>query len=154
MNTQQTFAIRLSRLPKIDEAPGLILLTVGASKGTEAPRRIGAVTDAALRGRLAHFDVHSANEIAAIRKALSIESGQTTICESWSQLAGCLHFWHGFVGSQIRPIAWTCEKCGVPARESIGGSVGESFLLRCKCGQVNRIAVPKYGPGPDAIPPR
>lgn len=143
MNAQHTFAIRLSRLPKVADAPGLILLMVDESAGTEAPTRIGALTDAALRGRLAHFDVHSANEISAVRKALSKDSGEATVYESWSGLDGCVQFWHGFIGSRIRSLAWSCDHCGTTDRESIGGSVGESFLRSCKCGQVNRISVPK-----------
>lgn len=127
---------------------------VDGSKGAAAPTRMGTLTDAALRGRIAHFDAHSANEIAAVRRALSIESGQATLYESWAGLDGCLQFWHGFVGSQIRTIAWTCENCGTTDRDNVGGSVGESFLRRCGCGQVTRITVPKYGPGHDASPLR
>ena len=142
-SAQQTFAIQLSRLPKVGDAPGLILLTVAAPEGAEAPKKVGALTDAALRGRLAHFDAHSANEISALRKALSQESGKATIYERWPRLDGCLQFWHSFVGSRIRALAWTCEKCSTTERENVGGSSGECFLRRCKCGQVNRITVPK-----------
>jgi hypothetical protein len=66
-NTPQKFAILLSRLPKVENAPGLILLTVDTSQGSEPPAKVGTLTDAALRGRLAHFDQHSANELAAVR---------------------------------------------------------------------------------------
>ena len=142
----QSFAIMLQRLPRVENAPGLISLMMDTSGGATPPTRIGTLTDAAVRGRLAQFDVHSANEIAAVRKALSIESGEATVHESWPGLNGCLQFWKGFVGSQIRPIPWTCEKCGASDRESIGGTVGESFLHRCACGQVTRITVPKYEP--------
>jgi hypothetical protein len=146
-NSQQTFAIVLSRLPAVDNAPGLISFLVDITGGgSSAAARPGTLTDAALRGRLAHFNVHSANEVAAVRKALSAENGQVTVYESWSGAGGCLQFWHGFIGSQIRPIAWTCEACGSANRDSIGGSVGESFLRRCVCGQATRITVPKYGP--------
>ncbi len=141
MNNQQTFAILLSRLPKIDDAPGLILLMVDASEGTKTPRRIGALTDAAVRGRLAHFDLHSANEVAGIRQALGKDKGEATVYESWPGLNSCLHFWCGFVGSQIRPVEWLCEKCGKSNRENLGASVGESFLRLCKCGQVKRITI-------------
>lgn len=151
---RQTFAIGLARLPRVDESPGLILLTVDCSGRPDAPRRIGILTDAALRGRLAHFDAHSANEIAAIRRALGQESGTTTVYETWSNLAGCVQFWAGFTGLQIRPIAWTCEKCGVATEERIGGSVGESFPRLCRCGQVTKVAVPKYAPEPASIPRR
>lgn len=137
----QTFGIVLTRLPRVRETPGLIQIMVDASSGTGPPRRLGTLTDAALRGRLAHFDAHSANEVAALRQALKNDRGQATVYESWSGLASCLHFWHGFVGSQIRPIEWTCEKCGVPHRDDVGASVGESFLRPCKCGQVKLITV-------------
>jgi hypothetical protein len=145
-NSQQTFAIVLSRLPAVDNALGLISFLVDIDGTSSAPAKPGTLTDAALRGRLAHFDAHSANEVAAVRKALSTENGQVTVYESWSGARGCLQFWHGFIGSQIRPIAWTCEACGSANRDSIGGSVGESFLRRCGCGQATRITVPKYGP--------
>jgi hypothetical protein len=145
-NSQQTFAIVLSRLPAVDNAPGLISFLVDITgSGASAAARPGTLTDAALRGRLAHFDAHSANEVAAVRKALSAENGRVTVYESWSGAKGCLQFWHGFIGSQIRPIAWACEACGAANRDSIGGSVGESFLRRCGCGQSTRITVPKYG---------
>lgn len=146
----RSFAIGLTRLARVDESPGLILLTVGESTGT-APKRIGLLTDAALRGRLAHFDAHSANEIAAIRRALLLESGHTTIFETWSDLPGCLSFWSGFMGLQIRRIEWTCESCGVAAAESIGGSVGELFPVLCRCGGKTRVAVPKYATEIDLV---
>jgi hypothetical protein len=144
-NVQQTFAIELSRLPGVDNIPGLISFLVDVAGASSAPAKPGTLTDAALRGRLAHFDAHSANEVAAVRKALSAENGHVTVYESWSGVNGCLQFWHGFIGSQIRPIAWACEACGAANRDSIGGSVGESFLRRCGCGQSTRITVPKYG---------
>jgi hypothetical protein len=146
-NSQQTFAIALSRLPAVDNAPGLISFLVDITgSGAGAAAKPGTLTDAALRGRLAHFNVHSANEVAAVRKALSAENGRVTVYESWSGAGGCLQFWHGFIGSQVRPITWTCEVCGTANRDSIGGSVGESFFRRCSCGQATRITVPKYGP--------
>lgn len=144
----QTIAIVLSRLPAVDNGPGLITFLVDAAAAPSASEKAGTLTDAALRGRLAHFDAHSANEVAAVRKALSTENGQITVYESWSGVNGCLQFWHGFIGSQIRPIAWACEACGAANRDRIGGSVGESFLRRCGCGQATRITVPKYGPVP------
>lgn len=146
MNAAKTFAIVLNRLPRIADAPGLISLKVNGSGGAGTSTRRCVLTDAALRGRLAHFNAHSANEIAAIRKALAIEEGKATIYENWSGLAGCIKFWYGFVGSQIRPIPWTCEKCGAPNQDSIGGCVGESFLRRCACGEAARLTVPKYAP--------
>lgn len=147
-NGPQTFAILLSRLPAVDNVPGLITFLVDAAEAS--PAKAGTLTDAALRGRLAHFDAHSANEVAAVRKALASANGRITVYESWSGVRGCLQFWHGFIGSQIRPIAWACEACGAANRDSIGGSVGESFLRRCACGQATRITVPKYGPVPIA----
>jgi hypothetical protein len=143
----QTVAIVLSRLPAVDHGPGLISFLVDTSTATRASAARGTLTDAALRGRLACFDAHSANEIAAVRRALSIESGQATIYERWPGLEGCLRFWYGFVGSQIRPIEWDCEACLAPNRASIGGTVGESFPRRCSCGHVSRVTVPKAGPG-------
>lgn len=143
MNAPQTVAILLSRLPKTENAPGLILLRVDASRGSAPPTTIGALTDAALRGRLAHFDLHSANEVAAIRHALSSDSGEATVYEIWPAVQSCLQFWHSFTGSRIRPMTWTCEACGKTGRESIGGSVGETFARLCACGQATRVTVPK-----------
>ena len=145
-NEPQTIAIRLSRLPAVDNVPGLIAFLVDAAEASSASTKAGTLTDAALRGRLAHFDAHSANEVAAVRKALASENGRITVYESWSGMQVCLQFWRGFIGSQIRPIAWACEACGAANRDSIGGSVGESFLRRCACGHATRITVPKYGP--------
>jgi len=143
MAATQTVAILLSRLPKIENAPGLILLRVDATRGAQAPTTVGTLTDAALRGRLAHFDLHSANELAAVRHALSSDCGEATVYESWAALESCLQFWYGFTGSQIRLMAWTCEACGKTGRESIGGSVGESIPRLCACGQATRVTVPK-----------
>jgi hypothetical protein len=154
MDHALTFSIVLSRQPAVEKAPGLISFQVDGSGGTRAPSRSGTLTDAALRGRLAYFDAHSANEIAAVRQALAIESGQATVYESWPALDGCLRFWYGFIGSVIRPIESTCDSCGKQNRESVGGSVGESFLRRCCCGHVSRITVPNRQPVPVAVPSR
>ena len=70
----QTFAVLLTRLAKVGESAGLILVQVDSGEG-KTPARIGALTDAALRGRLSHFDLHSANEVATIRQALKRRSG-------------------------------------------------------------------------------
>ena len=153
MDHALTFTIVLSRQPAFEKVPGLISFQVDGSAGTRAPTRSGNLTDAALRGRLAYFDAHSANEIAAVRQALSVESGQATVYESWPALEGCLRFWYGFIGSVIRPIESTCDSCGKENRESVGGSVGESFLRRCGCGHVSRITVPNHQPAP-AVPSR
>lgn len=147
MKGPQTFAIVLSRLPAVDQGPGLIRFLIDTSTATRTSANRGTLTDAALRGRLAYFDAHSANEIAAVRRALAIESGQATVYESWPALEGCLRFWYGFVGSQIRPIEWGCEACRVSNRDSVGGTVGESFTRRCSCGHVSRVTVPRTGPG-------
>lgn len=139
-NTQQTFAVVLTRLAKVDETPGLILLQVDSGTG-EPPTPIGALTDAALRGRLSHFDLHSANEVATVRQLLKNEAGRTTLYESWPSLDGCLQFWYSFFGSQIRPVEWTCEKCGTGNREDVGSSAGEAFSRACRCGQPQTITI-------------
>lgn len=147
MKTQQIFAIRLSRLPRVENTPGLILLAIDTSNGAGPFRRIGTVTDVALRGRLAHHDLHSANEVAAIRQALSQDHGEATVYEGWSGAGSCLQFWHGFGGSQIRPIEWTCEGCAKPQHQDVGASVGETFLHACKCGTVKgTTATPRLTP--------
>jgi hypothetical protein len=133
--THHTFAVLLTRLAKVDDTPGLILLQVDSGTG-EPLTRIGALTDAALRGRLSHFDLHSANEVATIRQALRNEAGRTILYESWPSLEGCLQFWYSFFGSQIRPVEWTCEKCATLNREDVGSSAGEPFSRACLCGQV------------------
>jgi len=143
MNVVQTVAIHLRRLPRIEKEPGLILLRVDTSQGREPPTTIGTITDAALRGRLSHHELHSANELAAVRHALTPESGETTVYESWPALETCLQFWHEFIGSRIRLVAWTCASCGKTSRESLGGSVGEIFARLCACGVVTRITIPK-----------
>ena len=146
MKTKQIFAIKFSRLPRVDESPGLVLLTIDASNGVGKTRKIGTVTDVALRGRLAHFDLHSANEVAAIRQALRTDLGHVTVHEGWSGLGSCLQFWHDFVGSQIRPVEWTCERCATVNREEVGASVGETFSRACRCGKVKRITTLAYLP--------
>jgi len=143
MKTQQIFALKFSRLPKLDETPGLIVLTIDASYGVGPPRMVGALTDTALRGRLGHYDLHSANELAAIRKALEPDSGEVTVHESWSGLGSCLQFWHGFIGSQIRSVEWTCEVCRSLNREEVGASVGETYSRACQCGKIERITSAK-----------
>jgi len=136
-----TFAITFSRLPRVADTPGLIVLTIDTSSGARAPRRIGVLTDVALRGRLAHYDLHSANEVAAIRQALRPDRGEVTVYERWSNLGSCLQFWHGFASSQIRPMEWICETCASANKADIGASVGESFLRSCRCGKVKRVTV-------------
>ena len=147
MKKQEVISIRFSRLPKVDETPGLVTLAIAADGAAAAPpRRLGALTDVALRGRLAHYDLHGANEVAAIRAALRTDNGQITVRESWSGLNSCLHFWHDFVGSQIRPVEWTCEKCAAVNRENVGASVGETFSRACKCGKIKKITTAAHLP--------
>jgi hypothetical protein len=145
MPVAQKIVILLSRLPKTEDAPrpGLIGLSVGTSEGAAPPARVGALTDAALRGRLAHFDQHSANEIAAVRQALGKDGGCVTVHETWAGLPSCLQFWRGFIGSRIQTFAWLCDKCGSNAEESVGGAVGESFALRCSCGETKETTIPR-----------
>ena len=145
---QRAFAIVLSRLPAMNSRPGLVSFLIDSAEGGKS--RPGTLTDVALRGRLAHFDAHSANEIAAVRKALSADNGSVVVYESWPALDSCLRFWYGFVGSQIRPIESACEACGAMNRGSVGGAVGESFLRLCGCGEVSRVTVPNILPLPVA----
>jgi hypothetical protein len=139
VKTQPVFAIHFTRQPRVDDLPGLVSLAIGASPEAAPSRKMGALTDVALRGRLAHFDVHSANEVAAIRKALVADSGQTTVYEGWPGLSSCLRFWQEFVGSKIRAVEWICERCAAVNRENVGSSVGETYSRACKCGRVKRI---------------
>jgi hypothetical protein len=146
LKTRPLFAIQFRRLPRVDGTPGLVSLTVDESNGVAKTRRLGALTDVALRGRLGHFNLHSANEIAAIRRALGEEEGQITVHEGWGGLASCLRFWHDFIGSQIRRVEWTCERCGSENAEQVGSSVGETFSRACKCGAVKQITTVAYLP--------
>jgi acyl CoA:acetate/3-ketoacid CoA transferase alpha subunit len=74
-------------------------------------------------------------------------TGFATVYEGWSGAGSCLQFWHGFVGSQIRPIEWTCEGCAKPQHQDVGASVGETFLHACKCGTVKgTTATPRLTP--------
>jgi hypothetical protein len=145
MKTQQIFAIKFRRLPKVDDLPGLVVLAIDKPDGT-GPRRLGTLTDVALRSRLAHYDLHPANEVAAIRKALQADHGHVTVHEGWPGLGSCLQFWLDFVGSRIRPIEWTCERCATANREDVGASVGETYSRACKCGKVKRITTAPYLP--------
>jgi hypothetical protein len=146
VRARQVFAIRFRRLPGVEGAAGLVSLTVGESDGPAPHRKVGALTDVALRGRLGHYSLHSANEIAAIRSALRQDEGQITIHEGWAGLASCLRFWHDFPGSQIRRVEWTCEECGSVNAEDVGASVGETFPRACRCGKVKRITTVAYLP--------
>jgi hypothetical protein len=146
MKAGQVFAIRFRRLPRVGGRPGLVALAINDSGGAKPPRKLGALTDAALRGRLAHWNLHSANEVAAIRQALRPDDGQITVHEGWAGLGNCLQFWHDFTGSHIRPVEWTCERCSAANRENVGSSVGETYSRACKCGKIKRITTTSYLP--------
>lgn len=146
MTTRQVFALKFRRLPRVDETPGLILLTIDLSAGVGRPRKVGVLTDVALRGRLGHYDLHSANELAAIRKALQPDRGQITVHEGWSGPGRCLEFWHDFVGSRIRAVEWTCGSCSAVNREDVGANVGETYSRACPCGRVERITTASHLP--------
>lgn len=143
---RQVFELGLRRLPRVDQSPGLVMLTIDTSNGTRPPRKVGALTDAALRGRLAHFDLHSANEVAAIRQALRPDNGQVTVFETWSGLGSCLQFWHDYVGSQVRTVEWTCDHCSAINRLDVGASVGETYSRACRCGRVKQITTTSHIP--------
>jgi hypothetical protein len=142
----QVFGLGLRRLPRVDESDGLVMLTIDSPNGTSPPRKVGALTDAALRGRLAHFDLHSANEVAAIRHALREDNGQVTVFEAWSGLGSCLQFWHDYVGSQVRTVEWTCDSCSAINRLAVGASVGETYSRACRCGRVKQITTTSHIP--------
>ncbi len=146
MTTQQIFALRFRRLAKVDDTPALVLLTIDDPSGVGPRRKVGVLTDVALRGRLGHYDLHSANELAAIRKALEADGGRVTVHEGWSGPEQMLKFWRGFNGSQIRSIEWTCEKCSIVNREHVGASVGETYARACPCGEITRITTASHMP--------
>lgn len=137
--TQQIFALRLLRLPRVDDNPGLVALTISGSGAPEPGRKVGDLTDVALRGRLAHFGAHSAIEVAAIRRALQSDDGQITVHEGWPGLGSCLRFWIDFTGSQIRQVEWKCEQCEALHTDNVGANVGETYARRCRCGRTTRI---------------
>jgi hypothetical protein len=146
--TQQIFALSLSRLPRVDETRGLVALRVSGANGRGEGRKLGDLSDVALRGRLAHFGVHPANELAAIRRALDVDDGEITIHEGWPGLDSCLRFWNEFTGSQIRVVEWKCERCEAVHQDNVGANVGETYSRACRCGRVTRITTPTD------IPPR
>ena len=137
--TQQIFALSLFRLPRVDDSPGLVALTISGAGSQERGRKVGDLTDVALRGRLAHFGAHSAIEVAAIRRALQSDDGQITVHEGWPALGSCLKFWIDFTGSQIRPVEWKCERCQAVHLDNVGANVGERYSRACRCGRVTRI---------------
>jgi len=139
MKTQQIIALRFCRLPSVTGAPGLVSLTVSGANGNGSGRKIGDLTDVALRGRLAHYDLHPANEVAGIRRALQPDNGEVTVHEGWPGMDSCLKFWNDFTGSRIRPVEWTCEACAAVHRDNVGASVGEIYARACRCGRIQRI---------------
>jgi len=150
MKASPIFAIRLRRLRRADDTVRLLSVSIAASGGKGVARRVGALTDVALRARLSHWNLHSANEVAALRKALDGERGEATLYEGWPALANCWQFWHDFVGSQITRLEWSCEVCQSPASRDVGASRGETVTIACKCGAVGRVTVgsaaPQTGP--------
>jgi len=141
MTSASVFAIRLRRLRRAGDAARLISVSIADSGGKGVARRIGSLTDIALRARISHWNLHSANEVAALRKALDGEAGEATLYEGWPALANCWHFWRDFVGSQITRLEWSCDGCQSPAERQVGASVGETVPLACKCGTVGRMTV-------------
>ena len=137
--TQQIFTLHLIRLPRVDDRPGLVALSVGGAGALDPRQKLGELTDVALRGRLAHFGAHSANEVALIRRALQVEDGQIVVHEGWPGRASCLKFWNDFTGSQIKPVEWLCEKCQTIHRDNVGANVGETYARACRCGRITRI---------------
>jgi hypothetical protein len=146
MKTQQIIAIAFHRLPRVDDLPGLVSLTIDATNGAEPGKTIGTLTDVALRGRLAHWDNHSAIEVASIRRALVPDYGQATVHEGWSDMGSCVRFWHDFAGSTIRPLEWSCTRCSALHREQVGASVGETLSRRCQCGTITRVTIATHVP--------
>jgi len=139
MKTQQIIALRLCRLPSMNGLPGLVSLTVSGANDSGSTRKVGDLTDVALRGRLAHYDLHPANEVAEIRRVLQNDHGEITVHEGWPGLESCLKFWNGFTGSRIRPVEWTCENCATVHRDNVGANVGETYARACRCGRIQRI---------------
>ncbi len=146
MKTQQIFSIVFSRLPKVDDLPGLVSLTIDSTNGAQPGRTLGSLSDVALRGRLAHWDLHSAIEVAGIRRALGPDHGRATVHEGWPDLGSCIRFWHDFAGSTIRPVEWTCGRCSAVHKEELGASVGETLSRRCKCGTIKRLTIAAHLP--------
>ena len=134
MTAAPVFAIRLRRLRRADDAVRLISVSIAEGKGVA--RRVGALTDVALRARLSHWNLHSANELAALRKALDSPPGEATLYEGWPALASCWVFWRDFVGSKMTRLEWSCDGCQSPAERQVGASRGETVPLLCKCGTV------------------
>ncbi len=141
MTASPTFAIRLRRLRRASDTARLVSVSIADAGGKGVARRVGALTDVALRARLSHWSLHSANEVAALRKALDGDKGEATLYEGWPTLANCWHFWRDFVGSQITRIEWSCEGCQNPAARDVGAGHGETVPLACRCGAVGRLIV-------------
>lgn len=141
MTAGPVFAIRLRRLRRAGDAARLVAVSIADSGRNGVARRIGALTDVALRARISHWNLHSANQVAALRKALDGERGEATLHEGWPALADCWHFWRDFVGSKITRLEWSCAGCRNPAERQVGAIRGETVPLACKCGTVGRMTV-------------
>lgn len=138
-NSRVTFDIALQRLPSPAPWPGLIDLAVRRAGESGRAARLGSLTDAALRARLAHFDAHSANEIAALRKALQPEGGEFALTESWKDRDEFLRHWYGFLGSTVHSIEWKCDACGDAGIARLGRAAGETVHVRCARGHAVAI---------------
>lgn len=138
-----TFEIGLRRLPGIAPLAGMVSLTVRAAGDTSRATLLGKLTDAALRARLAHFDAHSANEIAALRRAMAAAGGEFLVTETWKDRDACLRHWYAFTGSKLQPVDWKCETCGEAGVERLGRAAGEVVHVKCAHGHVVVIAATK-----------
>jgi len=135
-----TFEIGLRRLQDMTPLTGMISLTVREAGETGRATLLGKLTDAALRTRLAHFDVHSANEIAALRRAMAAPGGESSVTETWKDREACLRHWAAFTGSKLNPVEWKCEACGEAGIERLGRAPGELVHIKCARGHVVAIA--------------
>jgi len=137
------FEIGLRRLQEIAPQPGMVSLTVRVAGATSGVAPLGKLTDAALRARLAHFDAHSANEIAALRRAMAAAGGESSVTETWKDREACLRHWDAFTGSKLNPVEWKCEACGDAGIERLGRAPGELVNVKCAHGHVVVIAATK-----------
>jgi hypothetical protein len=138
-----TFEINLRRLPGVEPLAGMVFLTFRAAGDTGRATVLGKLTDAALRARLAHFDAHSANEIAALRRAVATAGGEFSVRETWKDRDACLRHWYGFTGSRFQALEWKCEKCGDEGVERLGRTAGELVYVKCARGHAIAIAAEK-----------
>jgi len=141
MKPHPVFAIRLRRMSGPADAARLISIYITEPGESGVARRMGALTDIALRGRLAHWNAHPANEVAALWKALATDGGEATVYEGWPQLMSCWRFWRDFVGSRVVRLEWSCDGCQAPAARQVGAKSGETVVLACRCGTASRMTV-------------